>query len=125
MLNKAKSERAKGPRHDPAVPLEEYRTPSVSKYEGLCRSCVRSSDCTFPRNELRPVRSCDEFDGGPPRRSSVLPSAAAPAATPVRQERADAHQQPEARGLCRTCARLSGCTFSKPAGGVWHCEEFE
>jgi hypothetical protein len=28
-------------------------------------------------------------------------------------------------GLCRNCARLSDCTYPKPAGGVWHCDEYE
>ena len=28
-------------------------------------------------------------------------------------------------GLCRNCARLSNCTYPRPEGGVWHCEEYE
>lgn len=28
-------------------------------------------------------------------------------------------------GLCRTCARWSDCTYPKPEGGVWHCDEHE
>lgn len=28
-------------------------------------------------------------------------------------------------GLCRNCARLTDCTYPKPEGGVWHCDEYE
>jgi hypothetical protein len=28
-------------------------------------------------------------------------------------------------GICSTCAKRDTCTFPKPEGGVWQCEEFE
>jgi hypothetical protein len=31
----------------------------------------------------------------------------------------------ELPGLCRNCARLDDCTYPKPEGGVWHCNEYE
>lgn len=122
MLNKAKSETAKGPRHDPAVPLEGFEAPSLSHDYGLCGSCLRATDCTFPRDAGHPVRSCDEFDGGRPRRKTKGPQVLAAPAPGFCEE---ATERLDARGLCRTCARLSGCTFPRPADGVWHCEEFE
>jgi len=27
-------------------------------------------------------------------------------------------------GLCKSCANRETCTFPKPEGGVWHCEEY-
>jgi len=125
MLNKTKSESVKGPRHDPTVPFEESETPLVTKYRGLCQFCERAGDCTFPRDEARPVAACDEFDAGRAATKRVSRMSMAPA-TQSNAERVPATDpRPEARGLCRTCARLSGCTFPKTAEGVWHCEEFE
>jgi hypothetical protein len=28
-------------------------------------------------------------------------------------------------GLCSTCENSETCTFQKPEGGVWHCEEYK
>ncbi len=28
------------------------------------------------------------------------------------------------RGLCSICEGREACTFVKPEGGVWHCEEY-
>ncbi|MHC4505741.1 MAG: hypothetical protein ACYTFI_20745, partial [Planctomycetota bacterium] len=28
------------------------------------------------------------------------------------------------RGLCGNCEERRSCTFPKPEGGVWHCEEY-
>lgn len=27
-------------------------------------------------------------------------------------------------GLCSNCENFSSCTFIKPEGGIWHCEEY-
>jgi hypothetical protein len=125
MLNRTKSESLKGPRHDPTVPLEEQEAPTVTKYAGLCLHCMRAGDCTFPRDESRPVLACDEFDGGhtAPRHASRVNTSTVILVEPILAPAFDV--PPDARGLCRTCARLSDCTFPKSAGGVWHCEEFE
>jgi hypothetical protein len=29
------------------------------------------------------------------------------------------------RGLCVNCDKLHSCTYTKPEGGVWFCEEHE
>ena len=28
------------------------------------------------------------------------------------------------RGLCSLCENRTTCTYPKPEGGVWHCEEY-
>jgi len=64
---------------------------------------------------------CDEFEGA----RAEEPAGAQKAA---REEPGAAEANPDtgcARGLCRTCAKRESCTFPKPEGGVWHCEEFE
>jgi hypothetical protein len=29
------------------------------------------------------------------------------------------------KGLCRTCVHAATCSFPKPPGGVWQCDELE
>jgi len=85
------------------------------RYRGLCTQCVHASTCTFPRDPSRPIRSCDEFEEHPSLRSR------APART-VAPEGPSAGV-PELKGLCRHCAIRLTCTFPKPEGGIWHCDE--
>jgi len=33
--------------------------------------------------------------------------------------------KPLRRGLCVNCKHEATCTFARPEGGVWHCEEYE
>jgi hypothetical protein len=28
------------------------------------------------------------------------------------------------KGLCATCESFPTCAFTKPDGGIWHCEEY-
>jgi hypothetical protein len=83
---------------------------------GLCRDCLRAEQCTFPRDPFRPVWSCDEFLGA----GRALPC-------PERSLPASVGEPPgetaEVKGLCRGCANRPTCTYPKPAGGVWHCDE--
>ncbi len=88
----------------------------MAPIEGLCRDCLQAEQCTFPRDPFRPVWSCDEFAGA----GRALPR-------PNRPPRPGAAEQPgeaaEVEGLCRGCANWPTCTYPKPAGGVWHCDE--
>lgn len=98
---------------DPTVQKTEAETaPAVQP--GLCRVCTQATDCTFPRDPLKPVTSCDEFTGVVPRKSKRA------------QPRYRKTEQPTVpyAGLCRYCSRVSDCTFPKPATGVWHCDEY-
>jgi hypothetical protein len=88
---------------------------------GLCRTCVKAPECTFPRSPGRIVRHCDEFEGAEgPRtaheslaaRASVFPAPRPAGAGPS-----------ELKGLCAQCARRHSCTYPKLGGGVWHCNE--
>lgn len=92
----------------------------VHSPQGLCASCVLAAECTFPRQPGRPVMCCEEFDG-----ASLTPKKPL-APQPARDSAA---QEPdltgESRGLCRTCERKETCSYPKPEGGVWRCEEFQ
>lgn len=84
---------------------------------GLCATCEHAPYCTHPRASGAPVLECDD--------ASVLSITIAPVtgidvvSGPARPFRASA------RGLCATCVRLGDCTYPRPEGGVWHCDEFD
>jgi hypothetical protein len=85
------------------------------RYRGLCTECLHAPECTFPRDPSRPIRFCDEFE--------ERPSARAQQAARVVTSRASSDDEPELKGLCRHCAIRITCTFPKPEGGIWHCDE--
>ncbi len=91
---------------------------SVSN-RGLCVACRRDPACHYPRDASRPVLQCEEFEGYEPRAkgsaNSGEPAVRTPLSDPI---------QVEVKGLCITCANRDACAFPKPAGGIWHCEEF-
>jgi hypothetical protein len=85
------------------------------RYRGLCTQCVHAAACTFPRDPSRPIRSCEEFEEYPSLRSRAPARAVAPKELGA--------EEPELKGLCRHCAVRISCTFPKPEGGIWHCDE--
>lgn len=111
---------------------DSLKRATVNPYHGLCSTCSRWATCTYPIPKDRPVLFCEEFEGlcnnmmapGNPVATSVWkPNPEAVRAKPAPQ--AEPPEQPSRfKGLCRTCGNRETCTFPKPAGGVWHCEEF-
>jgi hypothetical protein len=103
--------------------LEVIRPPirQITVGAGLCRTCISAPECTFPRDPSRPVRSCDEFEGADAPRSDHIPRMVAASIFPP----GDAFDKgtTEMKGLCVQCARRHTCTYPKPVGGVWHCDE--
>jgi hypothetical protein len=81
--------------------------------QGLCLLCWHRERCRFPRSQR--VLQCDEFTPSEGRKLPLVSCADQPE-TPERA--------PAVRGLCVNCARLEGCTYPKPEGGVWRCEEY-
>jgi hypothetical protein len=67
---------------------------------------------------------CEEFEGYDTRPTDP---AARRTPTHVRSETSAASVGPTStlKGLCVSCAKRDTCTFPKPEGGVWHCDEFE
>lgn len=100
-----------------ATVVTETKTTKKVQYKGLCSTCVNAASCTFPRNSERPVMHCDEFEGF--ETSRVV--------TPKKFEQETSTQEAsvvEYKGLCRNCENRVTCTYPKPAGGVWRCEEY-
>lgn len=98
---------------------ERSRVANREWYPGLCTTCVNEPQCTFPRSVDRPVMFCEEFDGVVEVKPRLLME------SPPPTERLAVVDRGRFRGLCMTCEKRETCTFPKPEGGVFHCEEFE
>jgi len=91
---------------------------AADQYPGLCTHCEHAPSCTYPRRPGHRIRHCDEFAGrtkseGARARGGlhVAPIAAAGA-------------EQDHKGLCSNCAERDACTFPRPEGGIWRCEEY-
>jgi hypothetical protein len=100
---------------DGAVTLDGF------EYEGLCATCEHAPTCMYAREPERPVLECEEFacfeteaDSTAPRRISLA----------VHVPAEDQGDELTAKGLCGNCENRATCTFVKPEGGVWQCEEY-
>ncbi|MFB3816619.1 MAG: hypothetical protein ACE147_03040 [Candidatus Methylomirabilales bacterium] len=107
------------PALDEAAILRAVRAQRAG-WKGLCRDCVKADTCTYPRDPARPVWGCDEYVSFDPLNPSHQPPPLVPGVVP-----AEVAPLAELRGLCRTCAHAASCTYPKPPGGVWQCEELE
>ena len=90
--------------------------PHETKLAGLCSTCIHAGDCSISREDGTPVLECEEFETWQPL--NAAPRKSGPAAEPK-------HVIPAAgKGLCGDCEHRDTCTFPRPEGGVWHCEEY-
>lgn len=102
-----------------AEPDEHHVDNGRPAHLDLCSTCVHAATCGFPRNGDGPVHYCEEFDIEP----TGPALAAAPSEELVHEDTTtDRESYP---GICSTCEKRDTCTFPKPEGGVWQCEEFE
>ena len=96
----------------------------VNAHRGLCSNCLRMPTCAFPKMASHPIPECNEYKGPP-----VKTGAPGPGRSRFRvggtSPRLGAVAVAVAAGLCSNCANLGSCSFPKPRGGVWSCEEYE
>jgi hypothetical protein len=85
---------------------------------GLCASCRNLPTCTYVGDCSWPILHCDEYEAGGSFRIGGLQTNPAESGAQVEGI------PDEALGLCRDCAERDTCTFPRPEGGVWHCEEY-
>jgi len=97
---------------------------SSTQYTGLCATCIHASTCAYNRNWKEPRYFCEEFEANPaPSLDAMLGTTVKAPAEPSK----DTSQHEDSvkyEGLCVNCAHRESCTFPKPEGGVWHCEEY-
>ncbi|MDD4051063.1 MAG: hypothetical protein PHR28_04070 [candidate division Zixibacteria bacterium] len=91
--------------------------------KGPCQTCNNAPDCVHRRRRGYDIIHCELYDGYavPTERTvnlgpSALVRSGSRAAEPLSVERL--------AGLCVNCGRADGCNLPRPAGGVWHCQEY-
>jgi hypothetical protein len=87
--------------------------------QGLCSTCIHAETCVRFKHMQEPVWYCEEFDDNIPSQ---------PAENQTKTKDFDISQATENAplymGLCANCRNRDTCTFPKPEGGIWHCEEY-
>ncbi len=91
----------------------------VSPSKGLCVTCNEEPHCAYAKSATRPILYCEMFDEGQTEEPVQVEKSPDP-------PRAAERENPVSRlkGLCANCDLRDTCTFPKPEGGVWHCEEY-
>ncbi|MFH1023828.1 MAG: hypothetical protein V1809_10640 [Planctomycetota bacterium] len=84
--------------------------PATLVKDSLCLHCLRSGSCSLAAVGARPVSSCEEFESGGRGRAAEGAGTGEAGTRPL--------------GLCATCLRRTTCTFPRPEGGIWRCEDF-
>ena len=88
----------------------------------LCSNCRNASDCTFPKDPQKPSLYCEEFEVDTPPPVETTREEKSRATASVDAEDKDSG---EFIGICSNCDNRRTCTFPKPEGGIWHCEEYQ
>ena len=94
----------------------------MNQHSGLCLSCRNALTCTFLKNPNEAVLQCDEFDGF----ESFLrrPKSFSHKSMMDFKSNPGKKDLNGTKGLCSVCEDCKTCTYPKPEGGVWHCEEY-
>jgi len=90
---------------------------------GLCSTCNDAATCYYHASR-GPALMCELFDNCSAvetrtQRDSPATLAGAPIAGSIAYSEAG-----RASGLCMNCENSATCVHPKPAGGVWHCEDY-
>lgn len=93
----------------------DARETEIEKALGLCATCIYEADCQYRKPGAGIVWHCEEFN------DFVEPAAMNP--TPP-MSASEAIGEQLWMGLCVNCEHRVGCSYLKPEGGVWHCEEY-
>lgn len=95
---------------------------TIKNSQGLCMTCNNARSCFYLASR-GPVLFCELFDDYMPpdlrttKRMSPVPERL------VALEVTDANTV-KYDGLCVNCENRRTCAHPKPAGGVWHCEDY-
>ena len=90
-----------------------------ASYRGLCSTCRKARECTFPREAGVPVVRCEAFEA-----AAVPGDGGRPAAGQGGLGFGAASSPGDSCGLCSTCENREVCQLRRPAGPVWQCEEY-
>ena len=107
-----------------AKPKKRARS-KVRKYSGLCSTCSNAPACTYRREFGEPKLFCDEFEGGLAMQKKSDDEETVSPAHPRSKSREEERDTGREVGLCGHCENREFCTYPKPEGGVWHCDEYK
>jgi hypothetical protein len=104
-----------------AVPKTEQHAQVNLEPSGLCMNCMHHETCGFSRDPNKPVLFCEEYE------IPVIPSMRIAEEKDITRKGTPATKEDlqNYRGLCVNCEHRVTCTYPKPEGGIWHCEEYE
>jgi len=97
--------------------------PKRTKNRGICSTCKLESECTFPKDAKRSVLQCEEFEPYEPPPRKKISKGIKVKVKP--RDKSMGEETSSYKGLCCNCENRATCTFPKPEGGVWHCEEYQ
>ena len=95
----------------------------IKNGRGLCTTCNNAPTC-FHRARRGPALFCELFDNYMPPDMQISDRMTAPVAEPSIAVRAVEEEVTRYAGLCMNCDHRKTCRHPKPAGGVWHCEDY-
>lgn len=85
--------------------------------KNLCVNCKFRDSCHFVKNSSEPILFCEEFELEKQTELKLVQH--------NENSQADINSSSEEfKGLCRNCEKRDTCTYPKPEGGIWHCEEY-
>ena len=97
------------------------RGENIMMNTSLCPSCTHTQDCMYQKESDMSVWQCEEYEvyENP---SVGITGKNNPSSF---QKKAELNENSARyKGLCKTCDYREICTYPKPEGGVWHCEEY-
>jgi hypothetical protein len=96
--------------------------PSKTENRGICSTCIYAKSCALRHGCNQAIFHCEEFEC-----NEANPRAHAPpmnVSSPVLAVAANPGHEVKHLGLCVNCEHRDTCTFTKPEGGVWRCNEY-
>ena len=103
--------------HSSTLPKNEIPKEETA-LSGLCVNCIKLNECSYYRRNSKPVIFCEEYECA---QEIINQAIASPQNDSEVEENMIAGR---VKGLCINCERRDTCSFPKPEGGVWHCEEY-
>jgi len=90
----------------------------------LCSTCVHADTCVRRAGQDGPVWYCEEFDDYQPPISGNVRGATDQSGPASKKPGSDESGCDQSLGLCCNCKNRDTCTYPRPNGGVWHCEDY-
>jgi hypothetical protein len=97
----------------------------MQEASGLCACCNSFNTCTYSKDPKRPILQCEEFDGIVLSSLRMVPHGKIVPKGFEETPNPSVSDLAPYRGLCSLCEDRLTCTYPKPEGGVWHCEEYQ